>query len=134
MYPDIANQSKFLLDDSSSLSSNTTYFIPSSDFYLFGLLNCDLMWWLYGTISSSIQGGFACYFSQYMEQLPIAAAAKKEKAPIVERVRKILAEPAGPDVPRLEAEIDRLVYALYGLTEAEIALVEAKINGGQLTT
>lgn len=26
--------------------------------------------------------------------------------------------------PRLEAEIDRLVYWLYGLTEEEIALVE----------
>ena len=39
-----------------------------------------------------------------------------------ERVRKILANPARPDVPRFEAEIDRLVYELYGLTE-EIALV-----------
>lgn len=31
-----------------------------------------------------------------------------------------------PDVTQLEAEIDRLVYALYGLTEEEIAVVEGK--------
>lgn len=31
-----------------------------------------------------------------------------------------------PEVPRLEAEIDRLVYALYNLTDEEIALVEGK--------
>ncbi len=29
-----------------------------------------------------------------------------------------------PDIPALEAEIDRLVYALYGLTDEEIAVVE----------
>ncbi len=30
------------------------------------------------------------------------------------------------DVSALEAEIDRLVYQLYGLTEEEIAIVEGK--------
>ena len=32
----------------------------------------------------------------------------------------------GADTTALEREIDRLVYALYGLTEAEIAIVEGK--------
>jgi hypothetical protein len=32
----------------------------------------------------------------------------------------------GPDTHTLEAEIDRLVYALYGLTAEEIAIVEGK--------
>lgn len=41
-------------------------------------------------------------------------------------MRLILSSPASPDVPQLEAEIDRLVYALYGLTDEEIALVEGK--------
>jgi hypothetical protein len=35
-------------------------------------------------------------------------------APIIERVLQILADPRSPEVPRLEAEIDRLVYELYG--------------------
>jgi hypothetical protein len=30
------------------------------------------------------------------------------------------------DIPGLEAEIDRLVYQLYGLTEDEIAIVEGR--------
>jgi hypothetical protein len=30
------------------------------------------------------------------------------------------------DIPALEAEIDRLVYALYGLTDEEIAVVKGK--------
>ncbi|MCK7478865.1 MAG: hypothetical protein M0C28_16965 [Candidatus Moduliflexus flocculans] len=48
------------------------------------------------------------------------------KAPIIKRVRAILAAPGSPDVPRLEAEIDRLVYDLCGLTPEEIAIVEWK--------
>lgn len=32
-----------------------------------------------------------------------------------------------PDVPRLEAEINKLVYTLYDLTPEEIAIVEGKI-------
>ena len=31
-----------------------------------------------------------------------------------------------PDIPALKAEIDRLVHALYGLTDEEIAVVEGK--------
>ena len=51
-------------------------------------------------------------------------AASAQQAPIIERVQQILANPDSPDIPQLEAEIDRLVYALYGLAEEEIALVE----------
>jgi hypothetical protein len=41
--------------------------------------------------------------------------------------KNILAALDSPDVPQLEAEIDCLVYELYGLTEEEIAQVEGKI-------
>lgn len=60
----------------------------------------------------------------YMEQLPIPSATHKQKTPIIERVEKILADPDSPEVPLLEAEIDKLVYALYGLTPEEIEIVE----------
>jgi hypothetical protein len=62
----------------------------------------------------------------YVEVIPIPTATDAQKAPIAERVRKILADPDSPAVPHLEAEIDMLVDELYGLTNAEIALVEGK--------
>jgi len=37
-----------------------------------------------------------------------------------------IADADSPDVPRLEAEIDRQVYDIYGLTPDEIAIVEGK--------
>lgn len=124
MYPDIAQHSKFLMDNTGAFSSNTTYFIPTPEKWFLGLLNSKIMWWFYASITSFIRGGFVRYFSQYMEQLPIPFATAAQKALIVERVEKILANPDSPDVPRLEAEIDKQVYALYDLSADEIAIVE----------
>jgi len=62
-----------------------------------------------------------------MEQLPIPSATDAQKALIIERVRKIIANPASPDVPHLETEINKLVYKLYGLTEAETINIEGRM-------
>jgi hypothetical protein len=59
-------------------------------------------------------------------QKSLNKASEDQQAPIVERVQQILATPDAPEVPQLEAEIDQLVYALYDLTDEEIALVERK--------
>jgi hypothetical protein len=62
-----------------------------------------------------------------MEQFSISPDA--QKVPIierVERVERILTNPENPYISVLEAEINRLVYALCGLTEDEIAVVEGK--------
>jgi hypothetical protein len=61
-----------------------------------------------------------------MELIPIFLVTDIQRPPIIERVQKILANPDSRDVPQLEAEIDRLVYEMYGFTEEEIALVEGE--------
>jgi hypothetical protein len=61
-----------------------------------------------------------------MEQLPIPAVSGASKDHIIEGVNKILANPDSPDVPRLEAEINKQVYELYDLTSEEIEIVEGK--------
>jgi len=37
-----------------------------------------------------------------------------------------LVEPDGPEAARLDKEVEGLVYALYGLTPEELAIVEGK--------
>lgn len=54
------------------------------------------------------------------------SANPSQKAHVIERVQAILSGPDSPDVPRLETEIDQLVYGLYGLTEEEIGIVEGR--------
>ena len=67
----------------------------------------------------------------YVTQIPIASADNRTKGAITSLVRQILADPASPDVPRLESEIDTLINGLYNLTPGEIQIVEcnAKSQG-----
>ena len=56
---------------------------------------------------------------------PVVAMIDRQNAAIIQGVETILADPASPDVPRLEAEIDELVFDLYNLTKTERQLVLA---------
>jgi hypothetical protein len=134
MYAEISTEGKFLLETEGYYSDTTTYIIASASEYLLGILRSKLFTYMFSKTSSEISGGFFRWKRQYMEQIPICAATDTQQTPIIEHVHNILANPDSPAVPQLEAEIDRLVYELYGLTEEEIALVERNAsnskNGG----
>jgi len=60
-------------------------------------------------------------------QIPLPETLEKNQEQLIHIVSKILtAKKSNPtaDTNSLEAEIDRLVYELYGLTEEEIKIVE----------
>ena len=62
-----------------------------------------------------------------LEKLPIPQILPEAQKPFIELVDRILADKkVGEDTRDLEAEIDVLVYGLYGLTEAEIKVVEGR--------
>ena len=60
--------------------------------------------------------------------IPLVDSVKQE--PVIKCVDQILllkkSDPSA-DTSVLEAEIDRLVYQLYGLTEEEVRIVEGKV-------
>ncbi|MFC4739368.1 Eco57I restriction-modification methylase domain-containing protein [Flavobacterium ponti] len=63
----------------------------------------------------------------YLSKIPIIKIGKKEQQPFIDKVDQILAlKKANPeaDTSVLEREIDFMVYALYGLSEEEIEIVE----------
>ena len=67
------------------------------------------------------------FANHYVGKIPVPLATKEQQQPIVELVEQIMAakrDDPGADTSSLEREIDALVYALYGVTEAEIAVVE----------
>jgi len=126
VYPDIAQNSKFAWDETKAFLGNTAYIIPTDEIWLVGLLNSKVIWWYYRNISSIIRGGFVRFIAQYMDTIPIAFASDSQKTSIDEHTRIIIAEPDHPNVTQLEDEINNLAYDLYGLTEAEIAIVEGR--------
>ncbi|MBK5274527.1 MAG: Eco57I restriction-modification methylase domain-containing protein [Desulfuromonadales bacterium] len=137
----------FTLDFTGSYLGNTSYFTPikSDGTCLLALLNSKLFEFYARRTFAGKQNGYFEVQPEGLEAFPIPPATDAQKAPIIERVRKILeiknssvvgfdsAQPTDRslsgvegNIPALEAEIDRLVYALYGLTDEEIAVVEGK--------
>jgi len=93
-----------------------------SDKYLFALLNSRLLDFYNKGSNITNQQGFPQILMTDLKDLPIASASKEQQDKIVALVDKILeAKRANPqaDTSREEREIDRAVYHLYGLTDAE---------------
>ena len=119
--------SEFLLNDRNSMNIIN---IQESPLFLLGVLNSRLMtFWFVHQFGKLQRGVFPQFKINELAQFPIALAAEAQKTAISERVAKILTDKkANPhaDLTMLDAEIDQLVYALYQLTPAEIALIEEK--------
>ena len=114
--------------------------------YLQALLNSNLLDFYLHQISSPFRGGYWSYGKRFIEQLPIRAidfddptdkARHDQMVALVERMLELYRQLAEAKVPQtrtmlkrqiqaVDAQIDRLVYQLYNLTEAEIKIVEGQ--------
>jgi hypothetical protein len=148
VFPDICKGPRFYVDRSGIYLANTAYCLGTDDLYLLGLLNSRLFWFAISNISIpfGIRAGEYRYrlIYQYMEKVPIRVinlsdksdnAAHDRMVTLVEQMlalhRQLAAARAPQDRTALERriaatdqQIDALVYDLYGLTPAEIKLVE----------
>ena len=148
IFPDICKGPRFCLDIEGHYLANTAYCLGSDDLYLLGILNSRLFWFAISNISIpfGIRAGQYRYrlIYQYMEKVPIRPidlsnrTDKSRHARMVKLVETIQslhqqlskARTANDktliqrQIEATDRQIDRLVYELYGLTEAEIAIVE----------
>lgn len=129
LYPDIYEHQSFTYNAEEFYSGNTTYFIPTTEKWLTGLLNSTAVEWFYSQVSNRIRGGYLRAFSDYMRQIPIPSTSNP--APIEALVEQILAAKAvdaRADVAGWEREIDERVYALYGLRPEEVRMIEESVG------
>jgi hypothetical protein len=147
LFPDLSRRGDFSIDDEGYYAANTIYMIPEAGKYLLGLLNSKLMTFYYANHFSVYRGGYLRFFTQYVERLPIRTINEddaddvRRRDAIVERVDRMLdlharraeattdAECAQlqEQIDKTDAEIDQLVYALYGLSEEDVAIVEGNL-------
>lgn len=148
VYPSVAQRGRFALDTQGTYVDKTCYFIPSDDKYLLGLLNSTLLFFYYSQIAVQRRGGYFEYLSQYVERLPIRTinfsdpADKTRHDQLTQLAESMLAlhrhKAAAPtqsgqelfqrQIEATDRQIDALVYQLYGLGEAEIAIVEESLK------
>jgi len=116
--------------------------------YALGLLNSKLLFWYLAMISNRFRGGWITCTKQYVGRLPIRTinfddpedVARHDKmVDMVEEMLRLQKEHAEAEalkedrrhdlarqIEQLEAQIDGLVYELYGLTDGEVEIVEGR--------
>jgi hypothetical protein len=144
IYPNICKRPEFAFDSDSNYTNQKCFIISVSDYYLLGILNSNLNYFLFRMILPKLRGGFYEPSSVFFTMFPIhpidpanpADAARRDRiVALVEKMldlnRRLAAAKAPHEkevlagmIDATDREIDRLVYELYGLTEEEIAVVE----------
>jgi TaqI-like C-terminal specificity domain/N-6 DNA Methylase len=96
--------------------------------YLLGVINSRYIEHAYHALVKEAGRVFPQVKLTHVKKLPLAIPERSNQKEIADLVKQILAAKqrnAEVDTSALEREIDELVYALYGLTKAEKALVQA---------
>ena len=128
VYPETAKSLYASYDTAQTISVASAYFIPTADLSLLAILNSTLFDWYarykFQSLNDAWAGGRLRFIALYMKHFPIAEMASAQQEQLSRWVEQILADPASDAVPALEHVIDELVYEVYGLTDAEIALIK----------
>ncbi|MBI4662938.1 MAG: Eco57I restriction-modification methylase domain-containing protein [Verrucomicrobia bacterium] len=148
IFPDICKGPRFCVDRTGIYLANTAYCLGFDDLYLLGFLNSRLFWFAISNISIpfGIRAGEYRYrlIYQYMEQVPVRVINFSDKSDksahdrlvsLVEQMLGLHRQMVSAKTPHektalerqitaTDEQIDRLFYALYGLAEEEIRIVE----------
>jgi adenine-specific DNA-methyltransferase len=106
--------------------------------YLLAILNSALFGWIVKSQSTNLRGGYIKFSKQYIESVPIVMPEMPQRDRVVTLVERMLTlhkqlpqatteherKLLQRQITSTDEQIDQLVYALYGLTPEEIAIVE----------
>ena len=109
------------------LANSCNYLLPTKEFpakFLLAVMNSKLINWYFRCFStnSNVNG-------YEVESFPVPISNNSKQIEIINLVDRILAaKKSDPqtDTTALEKEIDKKVYALYGLSAEEISIIEGK--------
>ena len=125
---ELVENGRFAYDDSGMYCEATAFIMTGESIkYLCAMLNANLIRWYLQEIAPTSGMGTLRWKKVYVETIPIPKISTAKQRPfirLVERILQIKASDPSADTTKPEAEIDRLVYELYGLTEEEITAVE----------
>ena len=128
IWMDLTEQGRFAYDDSAMFSMDTTFLMTGSSLrYLCAVLNSVLATWYMRNTALTSGMGVTRWKRFTVENIPVprvSAAAQRSIVDLVDRVLAAKDITHNENMRDIEKELNTLVYALYGLTDAEIAVVE----------
>ena len=125
---DMSDKGRFAYSDEGIYCNDKGFMMTGQSLkYLCAILNSSLITWLMQNTALTTGVGLTQWKKFAVERLPVPKIPTAKQRPfirLVERILQIKASDPSADTTKPEAEIDRLVYELYGLTEEEITAVE----------
>ena len=125
---DLTDRGRFAYDVGEMFCLDTAFMMTGPAVkYLCAVLNSTIATWFMRNTALNSGMGVVRWKKFTVERIPIPRISASEQQPFIKLLDHILqAKAANPtaDASALEAEVDRLVYQLYGLTTEEIAVVE----------
>jgi hypothetical protein len=96
--------------------------------YLLGILNSKIIEFYLHHVASRKAGGYYSYSTSVLERIPLAVAQdQKPYVDLVEEIMQLTEE--NQDTEKLEEELDKMIYELYGICEEERNLIEQDLSG-----
>ena len=132
---ELSDSGRFALCNEEVYLLNSAYFLlPPSGIdseFLLGLLNSSTIRFYLSLVAETSGMGTSRWINNYVKEFPIPVVTLEQQVEIIEIVNHILeAKVTDPDTDTtdLEKEINKRVYALYSLTEEDIAIMEKSMQ------
>ncbi|MCC5919085.1 MAG: Eco57I restriction-modification methylase domain-containing protein [Cyclobacteriaceae bacterium] len=132
IYPNMTKFLPFVIDLDSHYFHNDKSFhlITNRIFWHGSFFNSKLFKFCFQNSFPELLGGTKELRKIFFEQIPVKEISEEQEIPFKRLVKQILSikkQNPQADTTDLENQIDQLVYALYGLTEEEIRIVEGSV-------
>ena len=143
VYPIIANECRFTLDDRAYCINDKLFILPTDDLALLAVLNSRVANFYFCTVCAALEGGGDRYLefrAQYVDPFPVPAGLRdpRVRSSLLALAKRLLSLHKDIEstktahaktvrqrqIDATDRQIDRLVYELYDLTDEEIAIVE----------
>ncbi len=148
--PNLSPENRFVLDEEGYFVEHDCYIITlknesTSEYrYIVALLNSKVIEFFFKQTSPMFSGGYYKYHTQYLNSIPIPEANSIDKNKIillVDQVVKIKKQYVylknkqtdekvrlEQEIKKLEVEIDKEVYTLYGISDEEQKIIEESLK------
>ena len=125
VYSHFNKEPNFALETEAAFSNDKTYIIPGHHLTLLAFLNSKVSNFFLQQICPTVRGDYMEFRTIYVGQLPIPAVNADQQAEMETLAQQLLdTKGQGPQAAAWEQALNQIVYHLYDLTPAEIALIE----------
>lgn len=144
--PEISLGCNMTIDNNCLYHTTTVYtfdFLENQNiFFYLSLLNSKILWFYISNIGTSLRGGYFRFMTRYLENFPLPQATESQQQELatlatqmmdaVKKQQSALSEQEKSickmRIEAIDTQINTKVYALYGLTKEEVAIVDSTVG------